>query len=134
MKLVKRIVFLTALFVLTLPITVFAANIDKFKNAKVASDPEQVTGVIETMINWIFGILLIAAVIIILIAAYTFSTSAGDPIKLKKGRDLILYAVVAIVIAFLAEAVVFLIVRTIGANNSSSAPLEDLVDPGGEWD
>lgn len=50
-----------------------------------------------------FWILLALSVVLILIAAYEYLTSAGDPEKVSKATKIITYAVVAIVVAFLAR-------------------------------
>ncbi|HOK00760.1 MAG TPA: pilin [Candidatus Pacearchaeota archaeon] len=64
---------------------------------------------IDNITNWIFWGLLIAASVMILIAAIMFLTAAGNPDTTKKARDYIIYALVAIVIAFLAKAIVALV-------------------------
>lgn len=71
---------------------------------------------INTFANWLFAILLIGAVIVILIAAFTFLTAAGDADKTAKARGYITYAVIAIVVAFLAKALVVLIASMVGVS------------------
>ncbi len=66
----------------------------------------QITGVLDRVTNWIFGILMLGAVIVILIAAFTFLTAAGDAEKVKTARNYIVYALVAIVVAFVSKALV----------------------------
>ncbi|MDP2910086.1 MAG: hypothetical protein Q8N69_03400 [bacterium] len=80
----------------------------------VPDDPNYVFTIIQTLVNWLFYILIIAAIFIIIWAAFTFLTAGGDPEKVAKARNLILYAIVAIVVAFLAQAIIFLIVRIMG--------------------
>jgi len=63
---------------------------------------------INTLYNitdWIFVILIALAGLFVIIGAFTFVMSAGDPEKTKKGREYILYAMIGLVIAFLAKAV-----------------------------
>ena len=67
--------------------------------------------VIDNLVDWLFGILLVGAVFVIILAAYKFLTSAGDVDKVKEARNLIIYALVAIVVAFLSEAIVYLVVE-----------------------
>jgi hypothetical protein len=63
---------------------------------------------INTLYNitdWVFVILIALAGLFVIIGAFTFVTSSGDPEKTKKGRDYILYAAVGLAVAFLAKAV-----------------------------
>jgi len=59
-----------------------------------------------TIGDYIFVILLVVAVIIFLLAAWGFLTSQGEPEKVKKSRDYLIYALVGIAVAFLAKALV----------------------------
>ena len=82
---------------------------------KIPWDSGAVVDTINVIVDWLFYILIFAAIIVILLAAFTFLTSAGDPDKVKKARDYILYALIALVVAFLARAIVMWIVEKIGA-------------------
>lgn len=42
----------------------------------------------------------------IIIGGFNFMTSAGDPGKVKKGKDTILYGIIGLVVALLAFAIV----------------------------
>ncbi len=62
--------------------------------------------VVGTIVNAILFILGIIAVVMIIIGGIMFTTSAGDPAQAKKARDTILYAIIGLVVAFLAYAIV----------------------------
>ncbi len=64
---------------------------------------------LERITNALFAILLIVAAIAITIAAYFFVTAAGEADKVKKARDFVLYALVGVLVAFLAKGLVLLI-------------------------
>lgn len=68
--------------------------------------------IIETSIRWAFGLLIVLASVFIVYAAFEFLTSAGDAEKVKRAKNLILYAVISIAVAFLARTIVY-IVRTL---------------------
>lgn len=53
-----------------------------------------------------FGILGAIAVLIIVIAAMQYVISAGDPQKVAKAKDAIIYAMVGLAVAILAFAIV----------------------------
>lgn len=60
---------------------------------------------IMTFTDWIFYILLLIAVIMIILGGFVFMTAAGSPEKASKGRNILVYAVIGIVIAILAKLV-----------------------------
>lgn len=62
-----------------------------------------VTGLIGTIANWIFGILLAVSIIYILFAAYDYLS--GDDAKIETAKKRLLSAAVAIGIALLAKGV-----------------------------
>lgn len=72
---------------------------------------EAVFTTINRLINYLFWILIFGAAIVIALAAFTFLTAAGDVDKTKKARDYILYALVAVVVGFLAKGIVALVAR-----------------------
>jgi hypothetical protein len=73
---------------------------------------EELLRVIEYIADVIFTVLMIVAVILILIAAFHYLTAAGDPTKVKKAHDMLIYAAVAIAVGLIAKGITF-IVRTI---------------------
>lgn len=68
-----------------------------------------VMDVLERLTNWLFAILLIAAAIFIIFAAYNFVTAGGDPDKVSKARNFVLYALVGVLVGFIAKGLVLLI-------------------------
>ncbi len=80
----------------------------------IPTTEQSVWDTINKAINWLFAILLVGAAIMIVIAAYTFLSSAGDADKTKSARNYIVYALVAIVVGFLAKAVVVLLMNMLG--------------------
>lgn len=64
-----------------------------------------VTAVICAVVDWIFYLLIIAAVVFVLIAAFRYLTAAGDPEKVKKAGATLLYAAIAVVIALVARGI-----------------------------
>lgn len=83
--------------------------------ANLPTNPSAVFAVLNNFINWLFYFLLIGAVFVVIIAAFTFLTAAGEPEKTKKARNYIVYAIVAVVVAFLSKSVVFLVMQALGA-------------------
>ncbi len=68
-----------------------------------------------TILNSIIGIVGLIAVIFIIIGGINYITSAGDPGKVKKAKDTILYASIGIAICALAFAIVNWVISIIPA-------------------
>jgi len=64
---------------------------------------------LEAVTNYLFGILLVIAAIFIIIAAFMFVTASGDPDKTKTARNFVLYALIGVLVAFLARGLVMFV-------------------------
>lgn len=69
---------------------------------------------INYAINWVFFILITIAVVMILIAAFNFLFSGGDPGKTTTARNYLIFAAIGIAIALLARAIPFLVKTLLG--------------------
>lgn len=70
-------------------------------------------GVLNTVVTFFLILAGIISVIMIIIGGYWYVLSAGDPQKVKKAKDTILYAVVGLVISISAWSIIrFVIART----------------------
>jgi uncharacterized RDD family membrane protein YckC len=61
-----------------------------------------------------FIILLVLAVLFIIMAAFSYMTSGGDEEKVAGAHKKVIYAVVAIAVAFLAQGVSFVVASLLG--------------------
>ena len=87
------------------------SSADCAQAASLASDPEGCTGddlngIIKTIINTLIFIIGMVAVIMIILGGISYATSQGDPAKVKKGKDTILYGIIGVIVALLAFAIV----------------------------
>lgn len=71
-------------------------------------------GIICTIINWIFWLLIVLTVIFVLRAAFSYLTAAGDPEKVKGAGTMLLYAAIAVVVALIAKGFPLIISSFIG--------------------
>ncbi len=78
---------------------------------RVATTSEEVFLTINGMISYLFWILIFGAALVVAIAAFNFLTSAGDPDKTKKARDYVTYAMIAVIVGFLAKGIIALVAR-----------------------
>lgn len=60
---------------------------------------------ITAILNWVYAIMGIVAVIGIIFGAVVWTTSQGDPTKTKKGRDAVLFAVIGLFIVVFAAVI-----------------------------
>jgi heme/copper-type cytochrome/quinol oxidase subunit 2 len=77
-------------------------------------------GIICTIINWIFWLLIVLTIIFVLIAAFRYLTAAGDPEKVKKAGQTLLYAAIAVIIALIAKGLPLLVSSFIGGGLSGT--------------
>ena len=65
--------------------------------------------------DWIFLVLVALAGIFVIIGAMTLLMAAGDPTKVSSGRSYILFAMMGLLVAFLAKAVPNIVKMIMGA-------------------
>ena len=82
-------------------------------NTGIKGGSTDLTGMIQAVINTMLFLIGIAAVIAIIISGFMYITSAGDPGKIKKAKDTLLYAVIGIVVAILSYAIVKWVIDSI---------------------
>lgn len=74
--------------------------------------------VFDTLITWLFTILLVLAVIFIILAAFKYLTAGGEQEKIAGAHKMIIYAIVAIAVAFLAQGVSFVVGQLLNSGNA----------------
>jgi hypothetical protein len=72
------------------------------------------TGIISTITNIISIIAGIAAVIVIIIAGLQFVTSGGDPQRVEKAKNAIIFSVIGLIIIVIARFIIEFVVSSIG--------------------
>lgn len=71
-----------------------------------ANKDENINGLITNVINVLLFVVGIISVVMIIIGGIMYATSAGDAGAVTKAKNTILYAVIGLVVAFLAFAIV----------------------------
>ena len=89
------------------------------KAAEKAGTGDSIQDGVKNILSGVFVLAGIVAVIMIIIGAVRYTTSQGDPGRVKKGKDTILYGVIGLVIAILAFAIVNFVLTTLGANSGT---------------
>jgi len=109
----KKIALISTLY-LVMPMMAMAQDIQRLNSINMVdgrsiSGIDGIVGVLGTIVDWIFTLLLVFAVIMVLIAAYNYLFSRGDNEKISKANKMLLYAAVAVAVGLLAQAVVFIV-------------------------
>ena len=69
--------------------------------------------VIIGIINGVIAVLGVVAVIFVIVGGINYMTSQGDPGKVKKAKDTVLYALIGLIICALAFAIVNFVIKGI---------------------
>lgn len=70
--------------------------------------------IVNDVIDWAFVLLLFLATLFIVFAAYNYLTAGADPGKAQTATRFITYAVVAIIVAFVARGLVAIVRALLG--------------------
>ena len=74
--------------------------------------------IFSNLVDWFFYITLIIAVAAFIFAAFLFITASGDPKKQEQAKSVVLYAVIGVGIALLAEAFIAVVGNLVGTDTS----------------
>lgn len=66
---------------------------------------------VEAIFGWVYAIMGIVAVIGIIFGAVVWTTSQGDPEKVKKGRNAVLFSTIGLAIVILATAITSFVIK-----------------------
>ena len=89
-------------------------NIAPFNTGATQSPIQSATGAVNlfvTIVQWVYTIFYIVAVLFILVAAYNFIQGGSSPEKVKIAKAQLQYAVIAIVVALIASGVSLVLQR-----------------------
>ncbi|MBI2641971.1 MAG: hypothetical protein HYW96_00120 [Candidatus Wildermuthbacteria bacterium] len=71
----------------------------------IPTEGKEVLSLIELVASWVFAIFVAVSIIFIVMGAFEFVTAQGDPAKITKARQSLIYAVIGIAIALMAFAI-----------------------------
>jgi len=66
--------------------------------------------------SWIFVVLLFMAFIFIIMGAFTYISSKGDPKLVTSAKNYIIYALIGVAVGILAKGLIYAICSILGAN------------------
>ena len=88
--------------------SVLLAQSNPFENP-VTETAGGLLGIIKIVTNWVATFIAAIAIIMILYSAFLFLTGGGNPETQKKAKDILIYGIIGIVVAFLAFGIVRLV-------------------------
>lgn len=106
-----------------LPLSASAISTSVQQQSKGVTSFEGFLGIFDLLITWIFTILLVLAVIFIILAAFQYLTAGGEEEKVKQAHQKIIYAIVAIAVAFLAQGVSYVVAQLLNTGGGAGVVL-----------
>jgi magnesium-transporting ATPase (P-type) len=114
---VLKIIIVLVLFNIIFPLRALAVT---FNNPLCdPTDPTcnpSFTDIINKIINFIFWVGVVIFPIMAIIAGFLFLSSGGDPSKVKKAKDLLLYSIIGLFIVLLAKGIISVIKSLLGVS------------------
>lgn len=74
---------------------------------------KDVVEIVQSGVNVVISLVGMLAVFSIIYGGFTYITAQSDPAKIKRGKDMVVYAVVALVVAFLAYGIVIFVTKNL---------------------
>ena len=71
----------------------------------IPTEGKEVLSLIELVASWVFAIFVAVSIVFIVMGAFEFVTAQGDPAKITKARQSLIFAVIGIAIALMAFAI-----------------------------
>ncbi len=126
-KKMKKILILNLLIFsfIFLPLFVGVVGATDDSQMRTLPDTADLVGTLKLIANWLFTILMALAAIAIIGAAFMFIGSQGDEEKMKTARTWVLYALIGVLVALLAQVLVNFIDDMVPTDNTIEEPDPD---------
>ena len=92
-------------------------------NPTPTAEISKVQGVLDFVCNifgWMFYFLIALAVLFIVIGAYRYLTSGGNPEKVKGANNTLLYAAIAVAVGLLARSIPLIVADFLGTQGTAN--------------
>jgi len=116
------IVLLVAGGVATLIANILGGTAEPIDGIEVGDAPittfDGIIDILVTISQWMFGILMALSIVMILYSAFLYMFSGGSDDKIKKAKDTLTYAVIAVVVAVFAGGAGVLVQNFVGGDST----------------
>lgn len=103
------IVSLSCVLLFGFSLSAFAADLTEPPASPKINSLTAILTLVNTLVNWFFTIVMAIAVLMLIIAGFTWMTSAGSEEKVTTARKMLIWSLVGIAIALLSKGLVTLI-------------------------
>lgn len=86
-------------------------GLNSVNNGQATTDLQ---GSIGSILSVVYTVIGIVAVVMIILGGVNYAMSQGDPGKVKKGKDTIMYGIIGLIIVLLAFAITNFVLTNIG--------------------
>ena len=83
-------------------LTVFFAAAQSPEPTGIITNVSQILNVVRYIVKLIYWLFFLFAILFVILAAFNYLTASGDAVKVKKATNMLIYAVVAVVVALIA--------------------------------
>ena len=97
------------------------SQIDSAQGCTANAGESTITGIIRAVINILSYIIGIVAVIMVIVAGFKYTKSGGDSNNVSSAKNTLIYALVGLAVAALAQALVHFVFSA-AANSSTKCP------------
>lgn len=107
----KKIILASVILslVLTATLASFAFALTTSVPPSPITTQTQLLTLIDSILNWVFTIFLIIAIILLILAGIQFITGGGDPEKISEARTKLIWSIAGIAVALIARGLPTLI-------------------------
>ncbi|HMB17604.1 MAG TPA: hypothetical protein VKO61_01700 [Candidatus Paceibacterota bacterium] len=112
-KLYKALVFIPMIALLATPVLGLAQADNPISENPPIQNLDDATSLLEKILTWFNTIFWIAAAFFVLLAAFKYLTAQGDEEKVGEAKNMLIYAVIAIVVALFAGGIDTLIANVL---------------------
>jgi len=102
-----------------------ATNISMVRAQEVNEVNIDIWAILDTALNWFFGITLAVAVIMLIYAGFTYITSGGNETKLQTASKILIFALIGVAIALLAKGLPILVQNLLEGKEPSSSSINN---------
>lgn len=105
----------------------FAANCIENQGSAGCYNMETAGNMVTSAIQWVIGIAGFVSAIFVVYGGVSYITSSGDPGKVQKAKNTILYALLGLIIVALAEVITIFVSNMINEANNSARIDETII-------
>ncbi len=88
---------------------------------QLTPDGANATLIVQNLINWVIGVAGVIALVFVVGGGIMYTTSAGDPTKLTKAKNMILFSLIGLIIVALSLVISNFMATTINSANETQS-------------